>query len=71
MSTSIQSVGVLVWLLGFLHDETPGANPANPTNCSLGFAQGVLSSLVFNAFKFGCDLCFRLKDVPGEMGLSK
>jgi hypothetical protein len=29
------------------------------------------SSLTFNAFKFGCDLCLRSKDVPGERGLSK
>jgi hypothetical protein len=39
-------------------------NPAYPICYSLGFARGVLSSLTVNAFKFGCDLCFR--DVPGE-----
>jgi hypothetical protein len=71
MSTAIQSVGVLVRLLGFLRDETPGANPAHPTNYGLGFAPGVSSSLLFNAFKFGCDLCFRSKDVPGERELAK
>jgi hypothetical protein len=48
-----------------------GANPAHPTYYSLGFAGGVSSSLTFNTFKLGCDLCFRLRDVPGERGLSK
>jgi hypothetical protein len=69
VSTAIQSVGVSVRLFGFLFDETPGANPDNPIYYSMGFAQGVSSSLTVNAFRFGCDWCCR--DVPGERGLSK
>jgi hypothetical protein len=69
VSAGIQSVGVLVGLFGFLRDETPGANPASPIYYNLGFVWGVSSSLMVNAFKFGCDLCFR--DVPRERELSK
>jgi hypothetical protein len=66
-----QSVRVSVRLLGFLRDETPGANLTHPASYSLGFARGVSSSLTSNAFKFGYDMCFRWEDVSGERGVSK
>jgi hypothetical protein len=48
----VQSVRFPVWWLGFLHDETPGANLTHLTSCNMGFAWGVLSPLASNAFTF-------------------
>jgi hypothetical protein len=59
ISPTVQSVRVSVSWLGFLCEETPGANLTHPTSCSLGFARGISSSLTSNAFKFGYDMCFR------------
>jgi hypothetical protein len=48
----VQCVRFLVWWLGFLHDETLGANLTHLTSCSMGFAWGVSSPLASNAFTF-------------------
>jgi hypothetical protein len=36
----VQCVRFPVWWLGFLHDETPGANLTNLTGYNMGFAWG-------------------------------
>jgi hypothetical protein len=48
----VQSIRVMIWRLGFPCDETPRASFTYPTSYSLGSAQGVLSPLMSNAFKF-------------------
>jgi hypothetical protein len=51
--------------------ETKPRRRIPPTQCITTWVSpgGVSSSLMVNAFKFGCDLCFR--DAPGERELSK
>jgi hypothetical protein len=46
----VQCVRFPVWWIGFLHDETPGANLTNLTGYNMGFAWGVSSPLASNAF---------------------
>jgi hypothetical protein len=59
ISPATQDVRISVRLLAFLHDETPEVNLTHPASHSLGFTQGVSSSLTSNAFKFGYNMCFR------------
>jgi hypothetical protein len=60
------------WLGSLVFSETKPRGRILPTQFITTWVSpggGGSSSLTVNAFKFGCDLCFR--DVPGERELSK